>query len=128
MSEHRKLVRYNDLPGRIFSVQYRVSSFPGPKLDDAGGADQTKQRCLPLSSHPDKIARLQDYADAINVFGISHGNGLDLHPIAIGASGGIASSQNRGNRRFTSRSQTKVEPMDPGIQQIPFVALNFDRT
>src|ERR1700757_2209639 len=126
MTEHWKLVRNNDLPSRILSVQYRITVLPAPKLDDPASAGQTKQRFLSRSIDADKIAGLQDHADAINIFNVSNGNGLDLHPIAMGSSGGIASSQHRGNRGFARRCQTKVEPMDPGVQQIPFVTLNLD--
>src|ERR1700757_1979268 len=126
VSKHRKLIRNNNLADRISSVQYRITILPAPKLDDPGSAGQTKQRFLSRSIDADKIAGLQDHADAVNIFNVSNGNGLDLHPIAIGTRGGIASSQHRGNLGFAGRCQTKVEPMDPGVQQIPFVTLNLD--
>src|ERR1700683_3688077 len=126
MPKHRKLIRYNHLTSRIFSVQYRISFFPAPKLNDPAGAGQTKQRFLSRSIDADKIARLQDHTSAVHVFDIGHGDGLYLHPVAIGPSRSIASGQNRCNRRLTGGREAKVEPMDPGIQQIPFVALDLD--
>src|SRR5258708_24021257 len=100
MSEHRKLIRNNDLPSGILSVQYRIPFLPAPKLNDPAGAGQTKQRFLSRSIDADEIAGLQDHADAIHVFDIGYGNSFDLHPIAIGSSRCITSSENRCNWGF----------------------------
>src|SRR5208282_2273668 len=114
-------------PPWVPSIHKIVIWFPTPEFNHSCRTDDPERRTSSMTIRADAIAGLHYDSDSIDHLHISHRNGFNLHPISKGPRCFVAGRQDRLDRAAGVEVHGKIQPMDPGVDDIPSRRLNLDQ-
>src|SRR5208282_6021939 len=127
MRRGRLLLRRDEYSPGMGRGDQIVVRIPAPELDLARITDDPKRGSVSAPVRSDGVTCLHHNTDSIYHLNISDSNGLHLHTVSKSSCCFITRCHDRLDRRPRVEVYRKIQPMNAGVDNIPFGGLDLDK-